>query len=391
MISPIMRLSHVTFQASNALKLIEEFVTKYKFHPFAARGLDGGSSCQVALRNGGVVFMVNENTQKTHENPVMLYDIPLPIPFLDTACNVSFEVEDVPGLYRHLVDEGCQLLLPPTELHDDFGSVTYCIVKSVVGNVSHTLIDRRHYKASFLPGFKYLKNNTNNLSSGNLTHVDHIAYACPFGTSPSILEWYRRCFGFQHFPLYKGEDPERGLEITGHRIGLRLTSLVCPRLGEGCKLVLAESLPQEGINQVDQFIEHHTDGGIQHIGLSTPDIFKAARDLSHLGVRFASQPSSYYSEPRKQKEIYNVGLEPQMLEKFGILIDSATEDILSEDASKKFLLQVFAEPLFSKNSVFLELIERRSAEGFGEGNIRALWRSMQDLQEDLTVKEHEAQ
>ncbi|NP_001085702.1 4-hydroxyphenylpyruvate dioxygenase like S homeolog isoform X1 [Xenopus laevis] len=391
MISPIIRLSHVTFQTSSAARVIKEFVTKYQFHPFAARGLDGGSPCQVALKNGGVVFMVNENTPKTHENSVLLYDFPLQIPFPDTACNVTFEVEDVSGLYHHLVDEGCQLLLPPTELHDDFGSVTYCIVKSVVGNVSHTLIDRTHYRSSFLPGFEYLKNSTHNLSSGNMTHVDHIAYTCPRGTSPSILEWYRRCFGFQHFPLSKGEDPERGFEIIGPRIGLRLTSLVCPKLSKECKLVLAESLPQEGINQVDEFMQQHTGGGIQHIGLSTPDIFKAAEDLSKLGVCFAIQPSSYYSETKKQKEIYSVGLEPQMLAQFGILMDSATDDILSNDAPKKFLLQVFAEPLFSKNSAFLELIERRSAEGFGEGNIRALWRSMQDLQEDQTVKEQEGQ
>ncbi|KAG8437023.1 hypothetical protein GDO86_007925 [Hymenochirus boettgeri] len=387
MISPLIRLSHVTFQASNAQKLIKNLVDKYRFHPFAVRSLQGGSPCQVALRNGGVVFMVNENNLKTYKNSVMLFDSPLPIPFPDTACNVSFEVDDVPGLCRRLVGEGCQLLVPPMQLHDDFGSVTYCIVKSIVGNVNHTLIDRSHYKANFLPGFDYFECE-NNLFSSNIKYIDHVTYACPRGETRYILEWYRRCFGFQHFPLSEGEDPGRGFEISGPGIGLRLTSMACTSLNEGCKIVVAESLPQEGPNQIDQFLKHHKKGGIQHIALSTPCILKTTRELSELGVCFAKQPSSYYSHPRKREEIYSVELKPELLSQFGILLDSAQRNA-SQDTYKKFLLQVFAEPLFYKDSVYLEFIERRMAEGFGEGNIRALWHSMQNIQEDLHLKEQE--
>ncbi|XP_075472268.1 4-hydroxyphenylpyruvate dioxygenase-like protein [Ascaphus truei] len=386
MTSPLIRLSHISYQVANAQSVLRNLMTNYRFRPFAARGLDGGGQRQVALRNGGVVLLVNENGKETPGSSGLLYDSPLPLPFPDTACNVSFEVEDVPGLYRRLVGHGCEFLVPPTEVHDDFGSVTYCVVKSVVGNVSHTLIDRTSYGTGFLPGFRLLETGGDSVSPGDMTHVDHVAYACPRGATPRVIEWYRRCLGFQHFPLSRDEVPERGLEITGRKVGLRLTSMECPGLTEGSKLVLCESLPQEGSNQVEQFLQQHGGAGIQHVGLYTPDILRAASNLAQSGVNFASQPLSYYTDPQKREEICNAGLEPQLLSRFGILLDVSAEGMEPTELPRRCLIQVFTEPLFGKDSFYLELIERRGASGFGEGNIRALWRSMQ---EDLDQKEQQ--
>uniref|UniRef100_A0A8C5QJF6 4-hydroxyphenylpyruvate dioxygenase n=1 Tax=Leptobrachium leishanense TaxID=445787 RepID=A0A8C5QJF6_9ANUR len=378
MTSLLIRLSHITFQVSNAQKVIKDLVTKYQFYPFAARGLDGKSPCQVALRNGGVVFMVN---QKTFTDSDMLYDSAVTLQSPDTVCNVSFEVEDVPSLSRRLVDEGCQLLVSPTELHDDFGSVTFCVVKSILGNVRHTLFDCTRYRNNFLPEFQTIESG-DHIPVGNMSYIDHVTYACPRGTSPHVLRWYERCFGFKHFPLSKAEDPERGFEIRGPQIGLRLMAADSPALG---KMVLAESLPQEGNNQVDLFLQHHKQGGIQHVGLFTPDIFKAAESMVQQGARFTNQPPTYYSDPRKQQEIRGLGLEPEMLSRFGILLDSSFTG--PEIHNNRYLLQVFAEPLFSKDSFYLELIERQDAEGFGEGNIRALWRALKDFLDSTNQKE----
>ncbi|XP_077306911.1 4-hydroxyphenylpyruvate dioxygenase-like protein isoform X2 [Lithobates pipiens] len=384
MLSPLIRLSHITLQVSSAQKTITNLVTKYRFRPFAARGLDGSSPCQVALRNGGVVLMVNENSQKPPIQPSLLYDWPVPLPSADTACNVSYEVEDLPVLCCRLAEEGCHLLVPPTELSDDDGSVSYCVVKSVIGNVNHTLIDRTRYRAPFLPGFQLLQSD--DVSAEDVTSVDHVTYACPRGSTPRVIDWYRRCFGFQHFPLSSGEDPERGFEIRGPQIGLRLTSIEWPGRNEVGKIVLGESLPQSGNNQIDQFLRHHQEGGIQHAGLATPQIFEAASAFAQCGVLFAMQPPSYYTDPQKRAEILSAGLAPQHLSQFGILLDSSA-GLAEKDGG--ILLQVFAEPLFSKDSFYLELIERRGAQGFGEGNIRALWCSMQDMMEDLSQKQQE--
>ncbi|KAM9324627.1 4-hydroxyphenylpyruvate dioxygenase-like protein [Gastrophryne carolinensis] len=384
MVSPLLRLSHITLQVSNTEKVLTDLVTKYRFRPFAARGLDSFSPYQVALRNGGVVFVVNE--KGSPEDGSLLYDSPIALSSPDMACNISYEVEDVPGLCRRLASEGCQLLVPPREVRDGAGSVLYCVVKSVLGNLSHTLIDRTRYSVPFLPGFQLLPGGKSPDFSDNLTSVDHVTFACPRGATPHVMSWYHRCFGFQHFPLHSGEDPNLGFEISGPQIGLRLTSMEYPGRSEVGKLVMAESLPQEGHNQIDQFLEQHPGGGMQHAGLSTPDIFQATSDLAQSGVVFAGQPPTYYTDPQKKAEILHVGLEPAQLAQFGILLDSSAGEVESD---KRVLLQVFAEPLFSKDSFYLELIERRGAQGFGEGNIRALWRSMQDMIEDLSQKKQE--
>ncbi|KAM3915510.1 4-hydroxyphenylpyruvate dioxygenase-like protein [Leptodactylus fuscus] len=382
MTSPLSRLSHITLQVSKPQKIITDLVTKYRFQPFAARGLDGVAPSQVALRSGNVVFVVNEIS----ETPGLLYDSPVPQPSPDTACNVSYEVEDVSRLCQQLVNNGCHMLVPPTQLQSDAGPVSYCVVKSILGNVRHTLIDRSRYTAAFLPGFEPLeKEGADDGPAADVTRIDHVTYVCPRGTMKRVSDWYQRCFGFQHLPL-QGEDPIQGLEITGPQIGLRLSAEECPGQAEVGKIVIGESLPQQGLNQMDQFLQHHREGGIQHIGLLTPDIFRAVESLTNSGVVFAAQPPCYYNDPQKKAAILHAGFTPQQLSHFGILLDSTTQ---IQDVDQKILLQVFAEPLFSKDSFYLELIERRGAQGFGEGNIRALWRSMQDMMDDLSQKEQE--
>ncbi|XP_077134451.1 4-hydroxyphenylpyruvate dioxygenase-like protein [Ranitomeya variabilis] len=386
MSSPLIRLSHISLQVSSPQRIITDLVTKYRFRPFAARGLDGVAPCQVALRNGKVVLIVSEMS----ESSALLYDSPVPSPSPDTACNVSYEVEEVPGLCQRLVSKGCSVLVPPTQLHSDAGPVSYCVVRSILGDIRHTLIDRTRYAAAFLPGFQPLEKEDNGDGSpANVSHIDHVTYACPRGATPQVIEWYRKCFGFQHFPLRKGENMNQGFEISGPQIGLRLTSIECSGRAELGKIVMAESLPQQGVNQIDQFLRHHKEGGIQHVGLLTPDIFQAAAALTDSGVLFAGQPPAYYNDPQKKAEILRAGFTPQRLSQFGILLDSSTEFQDKKEQVQKILLQVFAEPLFAKDSFYLELIERRGAQGFGEGNIRALWRSMQDMMHDLGQKVQE--
>ncbi|CAN2391100.1 aromatic amino acid family metabolic process, partial [Pristimantis euphronides] len=383
MSSPLTRLSHITLQVSNPQKTITDLVTKYRFRPFAARGLGGVTPCQVALRNGKVVFIISEASSSRP----LLYDSPVPLQSLDTTCNISYEVEDVPGLCQRLVNNGCHLLVPPTQLHSEAGPVSYCVAESILGNVRHTFIDRSRYTAAFLPGFQTLEKDDDDDSTANVTDVDHVTYACPRGATPHVMDWYSRCLQFQHFPLQEAEDPSQGFEISGPQIGLRLTSMECPGRTEVAKIVMAESLPQQGQNQIDRFLHHHKEGGVHHIGLLTPDILRAVAAMTDSGVLFAGQPPSYYNDPQKRAEILRAGFTPQQLSQLNILLDSSPGD--QKEKRQKILLQVFAEPLFSKDSLYLELIERRGAPGFGEGNIRALWHSMQDMMDNLSHKAQE--
>uniref|UniRef100_A0A8C3FCJ7 4-hydroxyphenylpyruvate dioxygenase n=1 Tax=Chrysemys picta bellii TaxID=8478 RepID=A0A8C3FCJ7_CHRPI len=381
MAASLSRLSHITFHVPAGTGLVSDLVGKFRFHLFAERV----TACarQLALRKGAAVFLVNERLGEE-----FLYDVG-PSHLVSTASNVCFEVQDVPSISRRLQERGCPLAIPPTDVTDDGGSVTYCVVRSVVGNVSHTLLDRSRYRGAFLPGFRTVRDVPEGPQDpAEATHFDHVTYACSRGSTRAVLDWYQHCFGFQRFIVNRQEDAAEGYQIRGHGVGLRLTAMRYgkgsePGLANDCKFVLAESLPEPGKNQVDAFLEQHGGAGIQHVGLYTRDIVSTARALAQAGVRFVEPPQAYYSEAGKAEEIRAAGLDPWLLSQHGILLDAE----LAEDGEgggrgssphqRRYLMQIFTKPIFPEETFFLELIERRGAAGFGEGNIRALWKSVQ--------------
>ncbi|XP_029383350.1 4-hydroxyphenylpyruvate dioxygenase-like protein [Echeneis naucrates] len=418
------RLHHISLHVSNVEKIANDLVSKFKFNLFATRMTD--RSRQLAFRKGAAVFLVserptrrspvglNEQPGSTHTYPHVnagktkrvdplrcLYDVS-PHYSVDTVSNVCFEVDNVERSFEALRHLGCNFLVPPTTVQDEGGVVTYSVVKSIVGNVCHTLIDRTKYEGNFLPGFDDVGKDCSSEEedmSCPITHFDHITYACPRKTTQQVMRWYERLFGFQRFFIDSEEDVEEGFVINQEGIGLRLTAMEywkCSKAGivlpsvdkkePDCKFVIAESLPEQGTNQVDTFLEEHRAPGIQHIGLYTKNIVSTAHAMAGAGVQFFSPPPTYYTKVGKQQEIEAAGHNPQMLAQHGILLDTDLyQDPLSQKASsenRRYLLQVFTKPIFAEDTFFLELIERRGATGFGEGNIKALWRSVQAYMEN---------
>ncbi|NXU26204.1 HPDL protein, partial [Thalassarche chlororhynchos] len=365
----------------------QELATTFRFQPVAVR--ETPRVRQLALRQGSTVFLINERLAPGPAGASsrdFLYDVD-PQPAVGTASNVCFEVDDVPGLCKQLQSQGCSLPVPPTEVTDDGGSVTYGVARSIVGNVSHTLLDRSRYRGPFLPGFQPIPGAP--FATGDrieITHFDHITYVCPRGGAWVALNWYQRCFGFRRFLLNPWERPAEGYVVGGQGVGMLLLALQSPQgaLAHGCKLVLAESLSEDGANQVDTFLEQHGGAGIQHVGLRTTDIIATTRALQQGGARFFTPPAAYYSQGGKAEEIRGAGQDPHTLAELGILLDATVpgdKGRLGADAtespSQEYLMQIFTHPIFSEETFFLELIDRRGAPGFGEGNIRALWKAVQ--------------
>lgn len=213
------RLHHISLYVSNAEKTANDLVSKFKFNLFAARLT--GRSRQLALRKGAAVFVVNERAQQDgvglNEAPLRprsgaqprdlpsstcLYGVSPQEP-VDTVSNVCFEVEDVERSSRALQQLGCSFLVPPTTVQDQGGRVTYSVVRSIVGNVCHTLIDRSKYEGGFLPGFDVVGKDWDKEEEGDtscpITHFDHITYACPRRSTQQVMSWYEKLFGFQRF------------------------------------------------------------------------------------------------------------------------------------------------------------------------------------------------
>lgn len=221
------RLHHISLHVSNAEKIANDLVSKFKFNLFATRLTN--RSRQLALRKGAAVFVVNERpnrsvcldeellgiTDRNTSEPCLvnvgkndqdhctkcLYDASLSHS-VDTVSNVCFEVEDVERSFNVLRNLGCNFLVPPTTVQDESGHVTFSVVKSIVGNVCHTLIDKTKYSGSFLPGFNAINKDCSleeEDASCPITHFDHITYACPRKTTHQVMRWYEDLFGFQRF------------------------------------------------------------------------------------------------------------------------------------------------------------------------------------------------
>ncbi|XP_056089756.1 4-hydroxyphenylpyruvate dioxygenase-like protein [Rhinichthys klamathensis goyatoka] len=397
------RLHHIALHVSNVDKVAHKLVSRFQFNVFAARLTDRAK--QLALRRGSAVFVVNQRPNepvtgpqsrawssvaaRDHQDLRCLYGAHAHYP-VDTVSNVCFEVECVERASRALRDQGlCEFLQPPTEVCDARGRVCFSVLRSAVGNVCHTLIDCSRYRGLFLPGFSAVEPGSQTAERAHcpISHFDHITFACPRGSTALLTRWYQQNFGFRRFFIDRDEDEEAGYVLHQDGIGLRLKAMESggapPRRDEDepdCKLVFSESLPQRGSNQVDSFLDQHGGAGVQHIGLYTDNIVRTAHTLRLAGVQFYSPPPAYYTEVGKLQEILDAGLDPHTLSRYGILLDTdfQTHRDSRITQSHRLLLQVFTKPMFGENSFFLELIERRGASGFGEGNIRALWRSVQD-------------
>ena len=105
------------------------------------------------------------------------------------------------------------------------------------------------------------------------------------------------------------------------------------------------------------------------MGLYTPSIKEAIEGVAGAGGQLLTPPKAYYQQPGKEEQILAAGQEPNLLAQQGVLLDGDRGE---------FLLQVFTKSLFAEDTFFLELIQRQGATGFGEGNIRALWQSVQE-------------
>lgn len=214
MAASLKRLHHISLHVCDAERAAAALLSQLQFSAFAARRTAGAR--QLAFRRGGAVFLLTERargggggeeeglrdrlarSQREHGGHV-LYDVRPHYP-VDSACNVCFEVEDVQRWAESLRARGCELLVPPTRVRDDGGLVTYSVVKSILGNVCHTLVDTSRYRGPFLPGFCEVGTGAEEEDTRcPVTHFDHVTYACPAHSTAAVMRWYEKNFGFQRF------------------------------------------------------------------------------------------------------------------------------------------------------------------------------------------------
>jgi 4-hydroxyphenylpyruvate dioxygenase len=131
--------------------------------------------------------------------------------------------------------------------------------------------------------------------------------------------------------------------------------------------------PAEGKkkSQIEEYLDFYEDSGVQHIAVATDDIIKTVTELRSRGVEFLSRPPHDYYEhvPERLKDHMDKMKEDiAVLEKLSILVDA------DEDG---YLLQIFTKPVEDRPTLFFEIIQRMGAKGFGAGNFKALFESIE--------------
>jgi 4-hydroxyphenylpyruvate dioxygenase len=301
--------------------------------------------------------------------------------------SLSFRVEDLDRTQRILESRGATLLADPIEERDSSGGKYRSFeIATPLGDVAFRYIERTDY-AAFGPGFEQIAARPKPNRFG-IERVDHVT-ANALTMAPLIL-FYREVLGMQEFwrinfhtaDFARESQAKKGGNGNVAPQGTGLKSIVMWDPQGDIKFASNEPLrPHFRDSQIARFCYDNSGPGIQHLAMRLPAIIPAVRELNQRGLQFLPTHKSYYRympERLEKLKIRNVKENLKDLEDLEILIDGEND---------KYMLQIFmreAASLYRDDRAgpfFYELIQRAGDEGFGYGNFRALFESIEREQD----------
>jgi len=235
-------------------------------------------------------------------------------------------------------------------------------IKGIGGSLIY-LVDRYGEQTIYDIDFRYLPGAEKHPKGTGLTYIDHLTHNVNRGNMDLWAGYYERVFNFRQI---------RYFDIEG-----KLTGLVSKAMTSPCgKIRIPINESADDKSQIEEFLREYKGEGIQHIALGTGDIFASVESLKKKGVRFMDPPpETYYAN--LDKRVKGHGENVAAMQKLGILIDGAPESAPGKHDGG-LLLQIFTATVIGP--IFYEIIQRKGDEGFGEGNFKALFESMEEDQ-----------
>jgi 4-hydroxyphenylpyruvate dioxygenase len=275
----------------------------------------------------------------------------------DGVKTIAFATSDVHRSVRAAALRGGAVVEEPRELSDASGVLRRGAI-TAYGDTVHAFVDRNNYRGAFAPGFsdEELPQIASRATTA-IEAVDHVVANVVEGDLDNWVRWHEEVLGLRQMRHFDAEQ-----------ISTQFSALRSTVLWNGANVVLPINEPAPGLrkSQIAEYLEAYRAPGVQHIALRTNDIVSAVDDLRANGVRFLVPPPTYYEDARQRCGDIDVPWEE--LERLGILVDVD---------SGGTLLQVFTENLLDRPTMFVEVIERRGATGFGEGNFKALFEAIE--------------
>ncbi len=216
------------------------------------------------------------------------------------------------------------------------------------------LIDRYQSGSIYEVDFVPLEGADLQPVGAGMTHIDHLTHNVHQGHMDRWAQFYSRLFNFREI---------RYFDIHGKETGLKSRAMVSP-----CgKIRIPINEPSDEKSQIQEYLDAYCGEGIQHIALSTEDIYSTVEHLRGCGVSFMDVPQAYYDAIDARVPGHRETLD--RLAQNRILIDGAPE------AGQGLLLQIFTETVIGP--IFFEIIQRKGNDGFGEGNFQALFEAIE--------------
>ena len=268
-----------------------------------------------------------------------------------SACAMAFRVQNAQQAAAYVQAQGATL----EGSHANFGELNIPCVHGIGGSLLY-LVDRHGEQSIYDVDFVPLPGADKNARSVGLKSIDHLTHNVRRGQMDVWADFYARIAGFREI---------RYFDIEG-----KLTGLVSRAMTAPCgkiRIPINESRDEQ--SQIEEFIRDYHGEGIQHIALSTEDIYATVEALRANGVQFMSTPDTYYE--KVDSRIPGHGEPLARLQELSILIDGAPED-------DGILLQIFTQTVIGP--IFFEIIQRKGNQGFGEGNFQALFESIEEDQ-----------
>jgi 4-hydroxyphenylpyruvate dioxygenase len=354
---PLLGTDYVELYVGNAKQSAHYYKTAFGYQSLAYAGLETGvrDRTSYVLKQDKIRLVLT--TPLTQDSPINDHLKK----HGDGVKIVALWVEDATSAYQETMKRGAVSFMEPTVEKDEFGEVVRSGIYTY-GETVHLFVERKNYNGIFLPGYKEWKSDYNPEAVG-LKYIDHMVGNVGWNEMNTWVKFYEDVMGFVNFLSF--DDKQIHTEYSA------LMSKVMSNGNGRIKFPINEPAEGKKRSQIEEYLDFYGGPGVQHIAIATDDIINTVSQLKARGVEFLSAPPpAYYQAIPERLGVHMDMMKEDLnaIEKLAIMVDA------DEDG---YLLQIFTKPVQDRPTLFFEIIQRMGAKGFGAGNFKALFESIE--------------